>query len=155
MTWLSDWWACYGLARWTSHCLSRLISSAYSFTKKLLTIKPLPSHNKDAYTGKEKPYGELSIRFARWIGVKLEDACNGLVEAQREVLMEINESTAKQVVSNKKAQSEIAHLASVRQRIRIQKKREASRKLMWDMTNNQYYWQYSDGTLKPVWWGVR
>ena len=72
------------------------------------------------------------------------------MEAQREVLMEINESTAKQVVSNKKAQSEIAHLASVRQRIRIQKKREASRKLMWDMTNNQYYWQYSDGTLKPV-----
>lgn len=119
-------------------------------TKKLLTIKPLPSHNKDAYTGKGKPYGELSIRFARWVGVKLEDACNGLVEAQREVLMEINASTAKQVVSNKKAQSEIAHLASIRQRIRTQKKRVACRKLMWDMTNNQYYWQYSDGTLEPV-----
>lgn len=119
-------------------------------TKKLLTIRPLPSHNKDAYSGKEKPYGELSIRFARWIGAKLEDACNVLVEAQREVIVEIQNKTTKQLTSNKRAQSEIAHLTSARQRIRARKKREKSRKLMWDMSKNQYYWKYSDGTLEAV-----
>ena len=119
-------------------------------TKKLLTIKPLPSHNKDAFTGKEKPYGELSIRFARWVGAKLEDACNGHLEAQRDVLIEIQDKTEKQVLINTRAQIEVAHLASARQRIRAQKKREADRKLMWDMTNNQYYWQYPDGKLEPA-----
>ena len=118
-------------------------------TKKLLTIKPLPSHNKDAFTGTEKPYGELSIRFARWLGAKFEDACSGLLVAQREVLVEIQDKTARQIVSNRKAQNEISHLASARQRIRAQKKREAGRKLMWDMSKNQYFWQYSNGELEP------
>lgn len=118
-------------------------------TKKLLTIKPLPSHNKDAYSGKEKPYGELSIRFARWIGARLEDAGGELLKAQQDALIEVQSKTSKQVVSNKKAQNEIAHLASARQRIRGQMKREAGRKLMWDMTKNQYFWQYSNGELEP------
>lgn len=119
-------------------------------TKKLLTIKPLPSHNKGAYSGKEKPYGELPIRFARWIGAKLEDACSELLAVQRDALVEIQDKTAKQIASNKKAQNEIAHLASARQRIHAQKKREAGRKLMWDVSSNQYYWQLPDGRLVPA-----
>ena len=119
-------------------------------TKKLLTIKPLPSHNKDAYSGKVKPYGELSIRFARWVGAKLEGACSGLLEAQQDVLIEIQGKTEKQVLSNTKAQVEVSHLTSARQRVKAQKKRESSRKLMWDISSNQYYWQYSNGKLEPV-----
>ena len=119
------------------------------FVKRLLAMKPLPQHNKDAYSGETQPYGQLSLSFARWQGKRLEAVGARAITGHFEELVGAERLSLKQSVSNKTAQRQLAAEASVRARLRHFKKQNAERRLMWDMSTGQYFWQYPDGRLEP------
>ncbi|MCA0893856.1 hypothetical protein [Microbulbifer agarilyticus] len=119
------------------------------FVKRLLALKPLPRHNKDAYSGKSQPYGQLSLSFARWIGQRLETVGAQSITGHFEVLVETERQSLKQSVSNKTAQRQLAAEASARARARHAKKEESTRRLMWDMNTGQYFWVYDNGKVVP------
>lgn len=118
------------------------------FVKRLQDLKPLPRHNKDAYSGKTQPYVQLSLSFARWIGQRLETVGAQIITGHFEELLETERLSLKQSLSNETAQRQLAEEASVRARLRHAKKQEAERRLMWDMSTGRYYWQYPDGRVE-------
>ena len=119
------------------------------FTKRLLALKPLPRHNKDAYSGKTQPYGQLSLSFVRWLGPRLEAVGAQSISGHFEALIYAERQSLKQSVSNKTAQRQLAAEASARARLRHAKKEQSERRLMWDMATGQYFWQYPDGKIEP------
>ena len=119
------------------------------FVKRLLGLKPLPRHNKDAYSGETQPYGQLSLSFVRWLGPRLEAAGAQAISGHFEELADTESLSLKQSVSNKIAQRQLAAEASARARLRNARKQEAERRLMWDMATGQYFWRYPDGRVEP------
>jgi len=123
-------------------------SSCHFFVKRLLSLKPLPWHNKDAYSGEMQPYGRLSLSFVRWLGPRLEAVGALAISGQVEALVAAEQQSLKQSVSNKTAQRQLAAETSARTRLRHAKRRTSNRRLMWDISTGQYFWQYPDGRLE-------
>ncbi|MCK7597209.1 hypothetical protein M0G74_07970 [Microbulbifer sp. CAU 1566] len=119
------------------------------FVKRLLGLKPLPRHNKDAYSGETQSYGQLSLSFVRWLGPRLEAVGAQAISGHFEELGATERQSLKQSVSNKVAQRLLAVDASTRARARHAKTEESTRRLMWDMNTGQYFWVYDNGKVVP------